>query len=195
MRRYSQYSSIDDATVAKIEKICPDIRLRSVNTSLWTWRKEPNHPKGPPLRERNKAMIDALDAAVKLRAAMAKIDGYTLESELLRRTLGRGAYGRLPDHLDKLAALAASLAERQDRDHRKDLSTLSTLIVDVGYAVMGAGGVVDARSTGQVVRIVGTLAESIGRADPDRTTVRDALKFVEPAGLNRWQAWEYLLGG
>lgn len=192
MRKYSRYSSIDDATVAKIERICPGIHLVSVNKSLWGWREEGKSPAIAPPRLRNKAMYDVIQAAEKLRKALARLDQFAFESEFLRHSLGRDMYESLPRHLDEVKALAPVLAEWRERDHRKALSPLSLLIINVGFAVLDAGGIVDARRNGQVARIVGILAETIDKADPDRTTVRDALKSVGYNGLKGWRSWDDL---
>lgn len=170
--------TLPDKAVKEINATCPGVNLYYLDFLAGTWRQQDRGKKKTQIstKERLIHATKTAECAESLsgllrdeRFRLSKIH-ITNAIQPIDLKLVFWTLKKISDEANQFKAMY------EQSDGRKRLSKMSEIICNIANLIERAGGVVDSRPNGQLIKIIGIIAEVAGQTPPDRSTVRDVLK-------------------
>jgi hypothetical protein len=166
---------LSERCCGELRKLSPQIDIDKIdNVALWWDHENKTHHRRASDQARRNELNKIGDQTNKL---VALLRGIKPENHTLLKERGVDLGDLLQKSVD-LQNIAWGLANDLDgADGRAELSPLTKLIMKVADILEGSGIEIDATQNGILTRAVGVITVEHGRkADPDKSTIRDALK-------------------
>ena len=172
------FNCLTDRTVKEISAICPGVNLYYLDylTGAWAWLESQNQKSEVSNKDKTEYAKKTAHHAESLWNLLND-KRFSLPPVHIRNSIDPIDLKLVFWILEKIAKESKFSYEMYRKgDGRKRLSVTSRVICDTAQLIERAGGAVDSRPNGQLVRIVGILAEVAGKEPPDRSSIRDVIE-------------------
>lgn len=169
---------LTERAVKEIRAICPGVNLYYLDYLAGTWRQKERGKKKANVTTKEK--VEHAKKTVECAEGLWNLlndKRFNLPPIYIRNAINPIDLKLVFWILEKIANEAKNSHQLYLKsDGRKRPSKMSGMICDIAQLIERAGGVVDSRPNGQLVQIIGIVAEVAGQTPPDRSSVRDVLK-------------------